>query len=212
MSEELQQGTDDWKKARCGKVTASKISDMLAKTQNGWGASRANYAAQLIAERLTRVPAETYVNATMQWGIDTEPKARQDYAFREGNEVQQVGFIDHPRIANSGASPDGLVGKEGLIEIKCPSTATHLDTLLGKPIDNKYILQMQWQMACTGRQWCDFESYDPRLPYELQIKVIRVQRDNVLLVQLEKDVRDFVAEIDAKVAKLESIIKQKAAA
>ena len=196
------QGTDDWRKQRLGKVTASKMSDMLAKTKSGWGASRANYAAQLLVERLTGQPQEAYQNGARQWGTDTEPKARDAYQFMTDNEVVEVGFIDHPTIAMSGASPDGTIGDDGLIEIKCPNTATHLDTMLGDGMPDKYIKQIQWQLACTGRKWCDFVSFDPRLPADLQMRVIRVDRDDVLIATLEDETRVFLKEIDDKIAAL----------
>lgn len=200
------QGSEEWRKERLGKVTASKIADVVARTKTGWGASRANYAAQLIAERLTGVPTEGFTNAAMQHGTATEPEARAAYAFLTDSEVAEVGFVPHSTIPMSGASPDGLVGEDGLIEIKCPNTATHLETLLGAEIDGKYVKQMQWQMACTGRKWCDFVSFDPRLPVELQIKVQRLQRDQALIDSLEKDVADFLAEIAGKVAALEQLM------
>ncbi len=200
------QGSDDWFAARCGKATASKMHDITARTKTGWGASRANYAAQLIAERLTGTVADSFSNTAMAWGTETEPQARAAYSFHTDAEVTEVGFIDHPAIGLSGASPDGLVGRHGLIEIKCPGTATHLETLLGAEIDGKYIKQMHWQMACTGRQWCDFVSFDPRLPAELQLKIIRVVRDDALMASLEKDVSDFLAEIDVKMAALTKLM------
>lgn len=202
----MEQGTKEWFAARCGKVTASKIADVVAKTRTGWGASRENYAAQLIAERLTGVPAETFTNAAMQWGTDTEPKARAAYCLLTNCEVAEVGFIEHPTITMSGASPDGFIGDIGLIEIKCPNTATHIDTLLGAEIDGKYIKQMQWQMACTGRAWCDFVSFDPRLPVELQIKVQRVNRDADLIASLENEVRIFLKEINDKITALQKLM------
>lgn len=201
-------GTDEWitwTKQRLGKATASRISDVTAKTKTGWGASRANYAAQLIAERLTGVQIATYTNASMQWGTDKEPEARAAYEFFTGNPVAETGFTEHPSIAMSGASPDGLVDSNGLIEIKCPNTANHIETLLGDPIDKKYHYQMQWQMACTGRQWCDFVSFDPRLPPDLQVKIIRVNNDVTLIASLEKDVAEFLSEIDDKLARLQSL-------
>lgn len=201
----MEQGTKEWFAARCGKVTASKVADVVAKTRTGWGASRENYAAQLIAERLTGVPADTYTNAAMQWGTDNEPKARAAYCAMAACEVVEVGFIQHLAIPMSGASPDGFVSDVGLIEIKCPNTATHIDTLLGAEIDGKYIKQMQWQMSCTGRKWCDFVSFDPRMPEELQLKIQRVNRDDELIAALEKDVAEFLAEVAHKVKKLEAI-------
>lgn len=203
---DTKQGTEEWKKQRLGKATASKISDIVAKTKTGWGASRANYAAQLIAERLTGIAQESYTNSAMQWGTDTEPKARENYSMLNGVTIEECGYIQHPRIKDSGASPDGLIGTDGLIEIKCPQTATHLEALLGEPIERKYLLQMQWQMACTERKWCDFVSFDPRMPFELQMKVIRVARDDELLFSLEKEVSDFLAEIEAKIKQLKEVM------
>jgi putative phage-type endonuclease len=196
------QGSPEWHALRLGKVTASRVADVIAKTKTGWGASRANYMAQLIAERLTGEAAESYTNAAMQWGTATEPEARTAYEFRTDAEVAEVGFVPHPTITMSGASPDGLVGADGLLELKCPNTATHLDTLLGEPIAAKYITQMQWQMACSGRAWCDFVSYDPRLPESMRLFVYRITRDDALIATLEKQVSEFLAEIDRKVADL----------
>lgn len=202
MQPDVHQGTDAWKQLRLGKVTASRVADVVAKTKTGWGASRANYAAQLITERLTGQPAESYTNAAMQWGTATEPQARTAYAFFADCEVAEVGFINHPRIEMAGCSPDGLVGDDGLVEIKCPNTATHIEFLLGGGIDEKYLKQMQWQMACTGRMWCDFASFDPRLPAELQLKIERMNRDDVLIASLENDVALFLGEIEAKMNRL----------
>lgn len=199
-----EQGSAEWLAQRLGKATASRISDIVAKTKTGWGASRHNYAAQLIAERLTGRLAESYTNAAMQRGTEVEPLARDAYSFMTDLDVEQVGFIQHPTIAMSGASPDGLVGTDGLVEIKCPNTATHIDTLLGAEIDKGYRLQMQWQMACTGRRWCDFVSFDDRLPPKLRIFIRRCERDDALIAQLESEVQAFLREIDTKVAALES--------
>lgn len=196
------QGSPEWFAIRCGKVTASRVSDVLAKTKTGWGAGRANYAAELIAERLTGSTAPSFTNAAMQWGTDTEPKARDSYAERHAVTVEEIGFVDHPEIAMTGASPDGLVGSSGLIEIKCPNTATHLDTLLSETVPGKYVTQMQWQMACTGRDWCDFVSFDPRLPDGMAMFVKRVPRDASMILELETEVSAFIREIDEKVARL----------
>jgi putative phage-type endonuclease len=207
-----EQGTPEWIAARLGKVTASRIADMTAKTRTGWGASRANYMAELIAERLTRVPADQFTNAAMKWGTETEPEARDAYAFYFDYDVAEVGFIDHPQIPMTGASPDGLVGDDGLVELKCPNTATHIDTLLGDAIPAKYIAQMQWQMACTGRKWCDWVSYDPRLPGSMQLFVERVQRNDKMIAELEQLVPEFLAEIDQKVCALTERFGRKEAA
>lgn len=205
MSDGTEQRTEAWFSERLGKATASRIADIVAKTKTGWGASRGNYASQLIIERLTGTRAESYSNAAMQWGTETEPQARAAYEFQTGLAVKEVGFIHHPSIEMSGASPDGLVGEDGLVEIKCPNSATHIETLLGAGIDKKYLLQMQWQMACTGRKWCDFVSFDPRMPVELQIKIERVNRDEILIADTEKEVSLFLSEVEGKLDRLRSL-------
>ncbi len=199
------QGSDEWFAARCGKVTASRIADMMAQTKSGWGASRANYAAQLVAERLTGKPAEMFSNAAMKWGTETEPEARAAYEFYSGLPVTEIGFVPHPAIGQSGASPDGLVGDSGLVEIKCPQTATHIETLLEGAVPSKYNYQMQWQMACTNRQWCDWVSYDPRMPESMRLFIKRVSFDTALVATLENAVRAFLAEIDATTARLKEV-------
>lgn len=198
----MEQRTDDWFTARLGKVTASRVADVVAKTKSGYSTSRENYMAQLVCERLTGKPAEQYSNSAMQWGTDTEPLARAAYEARMDVLVDEVGFIDHPSIVNSGASPDGLVGVDGLIEIKCPNTSTHIDTLLNQAVPKKYADQIFWQMACTGRDWCDFVSYDPRLPSDLQLFIKRIPRDNQYIRLLESEVIEFLQETATKVAKL----------
>lgn len=206
-----EQRSAEWFAERCGKVTASRIADVVAKTKTGWGASRANYAAQLIAERLTRTTAESYQNKEMAWGTEQEPFARDAYAFHANVDVAECGFVPHPTISQSGASPDGIVGDGGLIEIKCPNTASHIDTLLGEPIAQKYLLQMQWQMACTSRAWCDYVSFDPRLPERMRVFIKRVPRDDKLIVTLERDVELFLREIQTKLDALAADFAEKAA-
>jgi putative phage-type endonuclease len=208
----IEQGSPEWFAQRAGKVTASRIADMMAKTKSGWGASRTNYAAQLVAERLTGAVEPGYTSPAMQWGKDTEAQARAAYCFRLDTDVTEVGFIDHPMIAMSGASPDGFVkGAAGLVEIKCPNTATHIETLLGGSVPAKYVLQMQWQMACTSASWCDFVSFDPRLPESMRLFVERVARDNAMIGDLEREVRAFLAEVDTTVAKLRAAYEAEAA-
>lgn len=202
---DLEQRSEEWHQIRLGKVTASRIGDLTAKTRSGWGASRKNYMAQLTAERLTGIPASTFTNAAMQWGTDTEPFAREAYEIATGELVEEIGFVLHPDIEHSGASPDGLVGDQGLLEIKCPNTATHIDTLLAPSIDKKYQQQMQWQMACTGREWCDFVSFDPRMPPALQMFKVRVIRDEKAIAELEVMVRDFLAELVDQVKRLQEL-------
>ena len=181
------------------------MADALATTKTGWGASRKNYAAELVCERLTGARQERFTNAAMQWGTDVEPQARAAYEFMRDMTVEEVGFVAHPSIPMSGASPDGLVGDDGLVEIKCPNTATHIETLLSGKVEQKYLFQMRWQMACTGRRWCDFVSFDPRLPVEMQLWVKRVERpEDDEMEDFEKQVRDFLAEVDATEAALRS--------
>lgn len=200
----MEQRTDEWFAVRCGKVTASRVADVIAKTKTGWGASRTNYHAQLVAERLTGVVESSFTNAAMQWGTDTEPHARRAYCFHRDVDVEEVAFVDHPTVPMSGASPDGLVMSNGLLEIKCPNTATHIDTLLnGKPA-GKYITQMQWQMACTGREWCDFVSFDPRLPEAMRLFVLRIDRDAEFIANLESEIRVFLRSVDETVTALQS--------
>jgi putative phage-type endonuclease len=199
----MMQGSDEWIRARLGQVTASRIADVIARTKSGWGASRSSYAAQLVAERLTGVPAETYQSAAMLHGIETEAEARAAYAFYHDAEVVQVGYIEHPSITEAGASPDGFVGDDGLVEIKAPNTSTHIDTLLSKSVPLKYISQMQWQLACTGRQWCDYVSYDPRMPADMRLFVNRIHRDENIIRELEEQVSIFLGDVRATVAALE---------
>ncbi len=207
----MQQGSQEWIDARLGKVTASRVAELMARTKTGFSTSRANYMAELICERLTGSQAEKYSNAAMAWGTEQEPNAKAAYAFMEDVEIADVGFVPHPTISDFGASPDGLVGEIGLVEIKCPITATHLDTLLNGTIDGKYITQMQVQLACTGRAWCDFVSYDPRLPVDMQLWVKRVHRDAGKIAEIETEVTQFLAELTAKIAKLQAMYAEKAA-
>jgi putative phage-type endonuclease len=209
---EIVQGSPEWKALRCGRVTASRVADVVARTKTGYSASRANYLAQLIAERLTGTPAETYTNTAMQHGTETEPEARDAYCFYQGVTVEQVAFVPHPKIDQAGASPDGLVGDDGLVEIKCPNTATHLETLLGQAVPAKYIDQMQFQMACSGRKWCDFVSYDPRMPEHMKLFVRRVARDEARIAHLETEIAGFLRELAAKLSELNSIYGEKEAA
>ncbi|CAB4128012.1 phage_rel_nuc, putative phage-type endonuclease [uncultured Caudovirales phage] len=195
----MDQRTDEWFASRLGKATASRIADIIAKTKTGPSASRENYAVQLVLERITQTKGESYSNAAMQWGTETEPLARQAYELKRGLFVDEVGFIDHPTIANSGASPDGLVGTDGLVEIKCPNSATHMETLVTRKIPQKYIPQMTWQMACTGRSWCDFVSFDPRFPENLQIFIERIEYDPTYVRMLELEVTQFLDEVEKKV-------------
>lgn len=201
---DVNQGSPEWFAQRCGKVTASRIADVMARTKTGYGAGRANYMAQIVAERLTGTVAPSFSNAAMQWGTDIEPQARAMYAFTHDLEIAECGFVDHPSLPMTGASPDGLIGTDGLVEIKCPNTATHIETLRGASIDRKYLLQMHWQMICTERAWCDFLSFDPRLPAEMQMHVRRVERDTALADEIASEVSVFLLEVDQTVADLKA--------
>jgi putative phage-type endonuclease len=201
----MEQGTSEWFAARCGKVTASRVADIIAKTKTGPSASRENYLAQIVCERMTGKPAESYSNAAMAWGTEQEEFARAAYESVKDVLVQEVGFVAHPLIKSAGASPDGLVGLFGLVEIKCPNTATHISTLLDQKVPEKYNTQMQWQMACTQRQWCDFCSFDPRMAEGLQIFIKRVEFDPIYVAQLEKEVINFLMDVEDKIQKLNKL-------
>ena len=199
------QRSPEWFAARCGSLGASQLADALAKTKSGWGASRSNLRAKLVVERLTGQQEESFTSAAMQWGVDKEEEARIAYSFLTGRNVVEVGLYKHPTIIGSHASPDGLVDDDGCLEIKCPNSATHIETLKSNQVAHKYLLQMQWQMACADRQWCDFVSFDPRMPEHLMMYVQRIERDNDMLATLESEVRAFLEEVDEDVKALSKI-------
>lgn len=192
------QGSQEWFDARIGKVTASRVADVLATLKTGEAASRRNYRMELVCQRLTGQREEGYTNSHMERGIELEPLARAAYEFKTGVTVTEIGFVDHPSIEMSGASPDGMVdvsGDNGLVEIKCPTVANHVETLLSGKAPTKYIAQMQWQMACTGARWCDFVSYCPAVGDNLALFVVRVERDNEYIAETEKAVKLFLTEV-----------------
>tara|TARA_R110000851_G_scaffold98564_1_gene213261 strand:- start:252 stop:872 length:621 start_codon:yes stop_codon:yes gene_type:complete len=200
---DMEQGTPEWLQARCGLITASKINAVMSKGRGSApSATRATYMAELVAERLTGNPTAGFTNSSMDWGTETEPQARAEYTMRTGNMVEEVAFVPHPSLQKAGASPDGLVSKEGLVEIKCPNTSTHIATLLGGPIKSGYRLQMQWQMACTGRKWCDFVSFDPRMPDDMAYHCTRVERDNDEISAITSAVSAFDAELETLIENL----------
>lgn len=245
----IEQGSETWIQLRLGKVTASRIADVVATigtpaiytveprdkgkfavmregatkatkildskpqaeayaaqcSKPDYGASRWNYMAELICETLTGVPQDQYTNAAMQWGIDHEQDARDAYEFLTDANVEPASFVIHPSIELSGASPDGFVDEHGLVEIKCPLTSTHINTLLSKRIPDQYVKQMHWQMACTGRLWCDFVSFDPRLPPDLQVFLKRLERDEKAIGELEREVELFLEEMAGKIEQLKRV-------
>lgn len=201
----IEQGTPEWLAMRLGKLTASRMADVLATTKSGPSASRKNYLAQLVAERLTGQPAESFSNAAMVWGTEHEPLARAEYEILTDCSVEQVAFIDHPKIEWCGASPDGIVASSGLVEIKCPNTATHIDYLLGQKPPAKYVPQMLLQLACTGMGWCDFVSYDPRMPEEHRLFVVRFEPKQSEIEAVEEAARAFLDEVQQTIERLNGI-------
>ncbi len=200
----IEQGSPEWFALRAGKVTASRVSDVMAKPTT---AAYQNYLADLIAERLTSVKTESFTNAAMQWGVDHEAQARVEYEVKTGSLVEQVAFVDHPTIQMFGCSPDGYVGDDGLIEIKCPNTSTHIDYIRQDKAPAKYVNQMQCQMAVTGRKWCDFVSFDPRLPDGLQLFIVRLERDDEYISKMESVVQEFLNEVTSAVSGLKERTK-----
>jgi len=202
MTEQLIQGSPEWLAARCGSLGASQVADAMAKTKSGYGASRKNLVFQLAIERITGEPEEMYVNGAMQRGTEMEPHARNLYSFVYNVDVAEVGMVRHPTIKGTHASPDGLIGADGCCEIKCPNKSTHGEYLIAGKAPSKYIPQMQWVMACTGRRWCDFVSFDDRFPAHLQLFAIRVNRDEELIKTMEAEIITFLAEVDDVVSRL----------
>jgi putative phage-type endonuclease len=199
----MEQKTEEWFAARLGKVTASRVADVLAKIKSGESASRKNYKMELVVQRLTNKVGESFTNAAMEWGTEQEPFARMAYEAHTGTFVKEEGFVEHPTIEGFGCSPDGIVG-DGLIEIKCPNTANHIETVLENKAPSKYIPQMQCQMACTGAKWCDFVSFDPRVPEDLQLFVVRVERDQEYIDAMEVEVEKFLSEVEDTLTKLKA--------
>lgn len=205
---ECEQGSPEWFAARMGDVSASRVADIIAKTKTGYSASRENYLTELVLQRFG-VKDEGFTNAAMEWGTEQEPFARTAYELRNDVLVKQVGYVLHPTIKHAGASPDGLVGDDGLLEIKCPNTKTHFEYLLDGNPPQKYKTQMSWQMAVCERKWCDFVSFDPRAPEGLQYFEYRYMRDDEYIKMLEQEVAQFLIEVNERYqalqTKLESI-------
>jgi putative phage-type endonuclease len=200
----IEQGTPEWHELRRGKVTASRVADILAKTKTGASASRQNYLIELALQRTTKTIQPSYTNDAMAWGTATEPQARVAYEVKTGNFVDQVPFIDHPTIKGFGCSPDGLVDKDGLLEIKCPNSATHWEYFKYNRPPQKYVIQMQAQMAVTGAKWCDFVSFDPRMPERSQLLIVNVPKDPEFILYMETEIKIFLDEVEAEVKLMEN--------
>jgi putative phage-type endonuclease len=197
------QGTPEWHAARSGKVTASSINCVTAKVKTDKSKMREDYKIQIVTERLMGKPAEGgYFSDVMKWGLEQELFARAAYEMRSGALVDQVGFVVHPSIDGAGMSPDGLVGDQGLVEIKCPLSKTHIRYFLDGKVPSEYKPQMLWQMACSERAWCDFVSFDPRLPEDLQLFTVRFERDDAAIKAMEAEVLTFLAEVDDIIKRL----------
>ena len=200
----MKQGSEEWFAARLGIPTASRFGDVMAKGRgNQPSASRKNYMAQLLLERLTGARQETYQNAAMQWGTETEPLAREAYEAETGELVEQVGFVNMVSgTGKIGASPDGLVGEDGLLEIKCPEPAQSLQNALDGEYHKKYHWQVQGQLLVTGRKWCDFVVFDPRLPEPMQYHCTRLGADDSAIAELGVGLDEFCKELDEMETKL----------
>ncbi len=195
----VEQGSLEWHEARLGRATASRFKDIMTKIRSGEAAAVKNYRAEIVAEQLTGYREELFTTAAMQWGTDNEPVARLRYELETGNDVEECGFFAHPDIM-AGASPDGLVNDDGLLEIKCPNSATHIETLRKRKVPSQYYWQVQGQMWMTGRQWCDFVSFDPRLPENAQYIRIRMDRDDKAIAELEEEVKEFLQSVEIEAA------------
>lgn len=198
----VEQGSDEWKRLRLGHITASNVADVMAKGKGGEATTRYKYKMRLVAERLTNEVPESYSNSAMEWGVQMEPIARMQYEAKADVLVDKTGFWYHPSIDWVGVSPDGLVGDDGLVEIKCPNTTTHIDYLFANKVPAEYYKQVQCQLWVTGRQWCDFVSFDPRLPSRNQLFIIRTNRDEELIKEMESEVVKFLAEVEELIIKL----------
>jgi putative phage-type endonuclease len=206
---EVQQNTPEWLQMRIGCVTASRVADVVTKLKSGkYSAARDKYLMEVVVERLTGRASENYVSPSMEYGLETEPLARAAYEIEKDVEAQPGGLAYHPSIEWFAASPDALVGGDGLAEFKCPNTSTHLAYLIDGVVPLDYMPQMLAQMACTERKWCDFVSYDPRLPQKLQYFCRRFDRNDEHILLMEKEVKTFLDEVIARLADLAARIEE----
>lgn len=198
----IEQGTDEWKRARLGYVSASNLDAVMAKGKSGEATTRKNYKIRLVAERLTGDIGDSYSNAAMEWGVQTESQAAMAYEVAKETLLDKTGFWKHNQIQWLGCSPDRLVGNDGLVEIKCPNTTTHIDYWLAKKVPSEYVKQVQGQLWVMEREWCDFVSFDPRLPEKNRLLIVRAYRDEEFIKQMQQEVEQFLNEVEALIIKL----------
>jgi putative phage-type endonuclease len=198
----VQQGTKEWFDLRLGKVTASRVADILAKTKTGVSASRQNYLIELALQRVTGVFESSFISPAMQDGVDREAQARVAYEVTTGEFVDQVPFIDHPTIQGFGASPDGLINTKGMCEVKCRNNANHWEVIKTGEIPKKYWIQMQAQLSCSGREWNDYVGYNPNFPEKSQLFVKRVYRDGEFIIFMEAEIKQFLIEVEEEVRQM----------
>lgn len=203
-NEELTQGSEAWFAVRNGKITASKLSDLMRKTKYGESTYKTRLRMELAIERITGKSASpNFMNQAMHDGVEREPQARTLFEAVTGKEVALCGSFDHPEIVNTSASPDGLIrGENATLELKCPTHVTHAKNLLSDKMPKNYIYQVQWQIACTESDYAYFASYHPDYPPELRLKWVKVERDDEVIQSLEKEVRSFDAEVEDLITKL----------
>lgn len=205
MSDEaLIQGSESWFKARMGKITASKLSDLMKKTKYGESTYKTRLRMELAIERITgKSASDNFMNQAMKNGVEREPDARLLFEAITGKEVALCGSFDHPEVVNTSASPDGLIrGENAVLELKCPTHVTHAKNLLSDKMPKNYEYQVQWQIACTESEYAYFASYHPDFPPELRLKYIRVEKDDKLIAEIEKEVREFDAEVEDLITKI----------
>jgi putative phage-type endonuclease len=208
-----EQGSGEWLAARCGLITASRLNDVMGYTKKGDETQkRADYRIELVSERLSGLATEKYVTFVMKEGTRLEPEARTEYELATDVMCDEVGFVLHPAMDFSGASPDGLVGQEGGLEIKCPTRTTHIEWLLAGVVPPEHEPQMVWNMVCCEREWWDFISYCPDFPAPFNRFIARLYRDEARIDVLDREVRKFNAEIEATIERLQDAMSEGRAA
>lgn len=207
----FKQGTPEWYAARCGKITASCFGKIMTAGRSKtaiWGQTALSYMLEVMGERLTGKPEDQIASKYLDWGNQHEPSARSLYAWITGRPVQLVPFIDHPTVHGVGGSPDGLVGEDGVLEIKCPfTTKVHLETILeNEVVDKDYMWQCQGNLWVTGRKWLDFVSFHPDMPNSLKLHIVRVNRDDKAISELEKRIELFSTQLAVDLAKIRATV------